>query len=422
MKYFVLGAFSSAFFLYGIALVYGATGRTNLVAHRRSSPPTSCSRTAMLLTGIALLLVGLGFKVAAVPFHIVDARRVPGRADAGLRRSWRRRQGGRLRRLAAGLHRGVRIYPLDWQPIVCALAVLTLRRRLGARDRADRREAHAGVLVDQPRRVHPRRRRGGQPRARKAALFYLLAYTFMVDRQFGDRHARRPPATSRHVARRLPGPGPSPARRWRSRSRCCCSPRPACRSPTGFFAKFYVIQAAVEARVLRAGGHRDGVGGDRGVPLPAHHRVDVHVGARGRRRRPAGPQGAEPPRRPGWSSRWRSRSSSGSCPAAPRLRWRLGARPRRQPVTTRPDSRVSGLRRHPRRDGRRVRPTTSTRSTSLTNGVTSRRFATPRPALGCRTEPRYPSRVPQLNPGALVLERALLGALTVKLRGRALPP
>ena len=70
MKYFVLGAFSSAFFLYGIAFVYGATGSTNLSQDRRPSwPRTRCWTTACCSLGLVLLLVGLGFKVAAVPFH-----------------------------------------------------------------------------------------------------------------------------------------------------------------------------------------------------------------------------------------------------------------------------------------------------------------------------------------------------------------
>ncbi|HEV3226881.1 MAG TPA: NADH-quinone oxidoreductase subunit N, partial [Acidimicrobiales bacterium] len=81
MKYFVLGAFSSAFFLYGIALVYGSTGSTNLsrvVAFGRVTVtganglsyflPTN-HPSALLLAGFALLLVGFGFKIAAVPFH-----------------------------------------------------------------------------------------------------------------------------------------------------------------------------------------------------------------------------------------------------------------------------------------------------------------------------------------------------------------
>lgn len=77
MKYFVLGAFSSAFFLYGIALVYGSTGSTNLSgmggflfgSNRYDSDYLNLETDYLLLVGIALLLVGLGFKVAAVPFH-----------------------------------------------------------------------------------------------------------------------------------------------------------------------------------------------------------------------------------------------------------------------------------------------------------------------------------------------------------------
>lgn len=69
MKYFVLGAFSSAFFLYGIALVYGSTGSTNLSGIGGFLYGTIRETDYLLLAGIALLLVGLGFKVAAVPFH-----------------------------------------------------------------------------------------------------------------------------------------------------------------------------------------------------------------------------------------------------------------------------------------------------------------------------------------------------------------
>ena len=69
MKYFVLGAFSSAFFLYGIALVYGATGTTNLVGIFIYLNTTVLLENRLLLAGLALLLVGLGFKAALVPFH-----------------------------------------------------------------------------------------------------------------------------------------------------------------------------------------------------------------------------------------------------------------------------------------------------------------------------------------------------------------
>ncbi|HZD65753.1 MAG TPA: proton-conducting transporter membrane subunit, partial [Acidimicrobiales bacterium] len=69
MKYFVLGAFSSAIFIYGIALTYGATGTSNL-AHIASFLATNVvTSNGLLLAGLALLLVGFSFKVAAVPFH-----------------------------------------------------------------------------------------------------------------------------------------------------------------------------------------------------------------------------------------------------------------------------------------------------------------------------------------------------------------
>lgn len=65
LKYFLLGAFSSGFFLYGIALLYGATGTTNLTAMGRAPAASE----GLFLTGVVLLIVGFGFKVAAVPFH-----------------------------------------------------------------------------------------------------------------------------------------------------------------------------------------------------------------------------------------------------------------------------------------------------------------------------------------------------------------
>ena len=68
MKYFILGSFASAFLLYGMALIYGATGSTNLteIAERIVNP----TFPALLLIGGAMLVVGFGFKIATVPFHV----------------------------------------------------------------------------------------------------------------------------------------------------------------------------------------------------------------------------------------------------------------------------------------------------------------------------------------------------------------
>jgi NADH-quinone oxidoreductase subunit N len=68
LKYFLLGAFASAFLLYGIALIYGSVGSTNFDAIARAY--AGLSNQPLFLLGTALLIVGLGFKVAAVPFHM----------------------------------------------------------------------------------------------------------------------------------------------------------------------------------------------------------------------------------------------------------------------------------------------------------------------------------------------------------------
>src|SRR3954468_7283417 len=70
IKYFVLGAFSSAIFLYGIALTYGATGTTSLTGIAKFLATNDLTHTGVLVAGFAFLLVGLGFKVAAAPFHM----------------------------------------------------------------------------------------------------------------------------------------------------------------------------------------------------------------------------------------------------------------------------------------------------------------------------------------------------------------
>ena len=72
LKYFLLGSFATAFFLYGVALIYGATGTIDLMAVRAAVTGQSGPATAPLFLGLtaALLFVGLGFKVSAAPFQI----------------------------------------------------------------------------------------------------------------------------------------------------------------------------------------------------------------------------------------------------------------------------------------------------------------------------------------------------------------
>ena len=185
LKYFVLGAFSSAFLLYGMALVYGATGSLNLVEIRAYFASVVILDDAMLLAGLAMLLVGLGFKVAAVPFHAWTPdvyQGAPTPVVAFMASAVK----------VAGFAALVRVfvvtfahYRLDWQPAVYALAVLTLL--VGAvlaivqhdvkRMLAYSSISHAGfILVGVQAASH---------RGTAAVVFYLAAYTFMVIGTFG---------------------------------------------------------------------------------------------------------------------------------------------------------------------------------------------------------------------------------------------
>ena len=69
-KYFLLGAFASSFFLYGIAFIYGLTGSTSLDRVGSVIAAQSMSGNPMILLAVGLLIVGFGFKIAAVPFHM----------------------------------------------------------------------------------------------------------------------------------------------------------------------------------------------------------------------------------------------------------------------------------------------------------------------------------------------------------------
>src|SRR3954454_7949340 len=68
LKYFLLGSFATAFFLYGVALIFGATGSTNIdkISQRLQAGPVE----VLAFTAMALMFVGLGFKVAVAPFHV----------------------------------------------------------------------------------------------------------------------------------------------------------------------------------------------------------------------------------------------------------------------------------------------------------------------------------------------------------------
>ena len=128
LKYFILGGFSSAFFLYGVALIFGSTGSTKIsgIGEVLSGNISIANTDAMLLVGIGMLLVGLGFKVSAVPFHVWTPDVYEGAptpvtafmASAGKVAAF----AALIRILLVGLEQRVD----DWRPVVWALAILTV--------------------------------------------------------------------------------------------------------------------------------------------------------------------------------------------------------------------------------------------------------------------------------------------------------
>ena len=246
MKYFVLGAFSSALFLYGVALVYGATGSTNLDRVAAYLAGNVAPSGGVLLAGVAMLLVGLGFKVAAVPFHTWTPDVYQGAPSpvTGFMAATAK---------AAGFAGLLRVFfstfstlRLDWQPVVWVVAVLTLlvgsvlavvqndvKRML-----AYSSISHAGyVLIGL---------QAGSREGIAGSLFYLLAYTFMVLGSFavvtlvgrrGD--ARHDLDAYRGLAARRPGLALAFA--------VFLMAQAGVPFTTGFLAKFLVISAAVES-------------------------------------------------------------------------------------------------------------------------------------------------------------------------------
>lgn len=127
MKYFLLGSFSSAFFLFGIALTYGAVGSTNLyggiIEFINENP---AENVGLLVLATGLLIIGLGFKIAAVPFHMwtPDAYQgapspVTGFMAAGTKIA---AFAALLRLLDASLFS----LRTDWRPLVIGIAVITM--------------------------------------------------------------------------------------------------------------------------------------------------------------------------------------------------------------------------------------------------------------------------------------------------------
>jgi NADH-quinone oxidoreductase subunit N len=246
LKYFVLGAFSSAVFVYGIALTYGATGSTNLPQIADYLSKNVVVSNGVLLGGLALLLVGFGFKIAAVPFHMWSPDVYQGSPSPITGFMAAVAKAGAFAALLRVFVSSFGTVRTDWQPIVWGLALLSLV--LGAAVALVQKDIkrmmayssinHAGFILLGVA--------AATTRGVSASLYYIFTYVFLVIGSFAvitvmarDGDTGHQIADYRGLAKRQPllalafvalllGQAGAPF-------------------TTGFLAKFGVVGAAVDA-------------------------------------------------------------------------------------------------------------------------------------------------------------------------------
>lgn len=184
MKYFIQGAFSSAFLIYGMALLYGATGSMELPVIR--DYVTLHGLSSMGLVGLGLIVFGFAFKVAAVPFHFWAPdvyQGAPVSIAAYMAVAVKAAAFGSFLRIAASCFGGS---PNEWQGLLWVISALTMTvgNLLAVWQRSVKRMlayssiSHAGYALMGFLAI-------GAAGGAEATVFYLLAYSFMTIAAFG---------------------------------------------------------------------------------------------------------------------------------------------------------------------------------------------------------------------------------------------
>jgi len=244
IKYFLLGSFATAFLLYGVALIFGATGTTQIYEIARAVP--LAVNQPLLIAGMALMLVGILFKVSAAPFHVWTPDVYEGSPSPVTGFMAAVAKAGAFAALLRVFISSFGTLRADWQPIVWGLAFLSLL--VGAIVALSQRDVkrmmayssinHAGFILLGVQ--------AATVRGVSAALYYLFAYMFLVigsfavigvvarngdiGNQLSDYRglARRQPLLALAFAILLLGQAGAPF-------------------TTGFLAKFQVVAASVDA-------------------------------------------------------------------------------------------------------------------------------------------------------------------------------
>jgi len=193
LKYFLLGSFAAAILIYGFALLYGATGHTDL-AGIGAAARGAHARTPLLIVGASLVLVGLAFKVSAVPFHMWTPDAYEGAPTPATTFMAVAVKAGAfamlLRVLVLSLGDDAwRSWAAGWPPVVATLAALTMtvanlvagRQESVKRMLAYSSIAHAGYALVGVTAIMRE-----PTEATASVLYYLLAYTVSTAGAFGS--------------------------------------------------------------------------------------------------------------------------------------------------------------------------------------------------------------------------------------------
>lgn len=185
MKYFVLGSLASGLLLYGMSMVYGATGSLDVVQIARGIA-ASQANPLLALFGLDFRVTGIGFKLGAVPFHmwvpdVYDG--APGAACAADRLSAeaRRVRVHHFRLLAEALAG----FAPDWSEHADDPRRAVADRRQYRRDRPDQPQAHARLLDDLAHGIPAARHARRQPGRLRCSFFYAMTYMLTAAAGFG---------------------------------------------------------------------------------------------------------------------------------------------------------------------------------------------------------------------------------------------
>ncbi|MDZ7373665.1 MAG: NADH-quinone oxidoreductase subunit N [candidate division KSB1 bacterium] len=249
LKYFLLGSFASAFFLFGVALMYGSLGSLDLAAIARAGGTDGLRSNALFAFGLLMLLIGFGFKIALVPFHMwtPDVYQGAPAPVAGFMATGSKAAAfAALVRLLLGAVG--QAYP-HWPDILWILAVLTMtvgnvvaivqdnvKRMLAYSSIAHAGYVAVGVVAS-------------NELSAPSVIFYLLAYTLMNLGAFGVLAALAGPSGERQHIQHFAGLGYR--RSFVGAAMALFMFSLAGIPPTaGFMAKFYVFSAALKSGYL----------------------------------------------------------------------------------------------------------------------------------------------------------------------------